>query len=148
MKTPNSINWWKVLGTALLLHVILIALSIITVFVYSMVINPGHPASFYEEFALKASPYVSMIGGAVFVWLFVVRLNRHKLVNPFVIGIALPLIYIVIDVILIMASTFDLLSNLKTLVVSSLIKLSAGAAAAYWVRSKQRVAMVAKETNS
>lgn len=130
----KQVNWLKVFGFAILMHVILIGLSILTVFIYSLVINPGQPEAFYEAFAVKSGPYVSAIGGFILVYLFVIWLNRGKTVSPFIIGLGLPTVYIIIDYLLVAFTMPNWTEGLPVMLVSDAIKLLAGIIAAY--RSK------------
>jgi hypothetical protein len=131
----KKINWLKVLGASVLIHIILILLSIIAVFIYSAIINPGQPKEIYEAFAPKIGPYVSAIGGFILVYAFVIRLNKNNDSNPLVIGLALPIIYIIIDMSIIISLVPDWSASLAAILISNGMKLSAGIIAA--IRIKQ-----------
>jgi hypothetical protein len=135
----KRINWLKILGVAILIHVILIALSFIEVFIYSTLINPGQTKEFYEGHATKTAPYVATIAGFILMYLFVVRLNRKKETNPFLIGFALPIIYIIIDFILLASTTPDWTKQLNIPLISNFIKLLAGIIAAYRIKQSKTV---------
>jgi hypothetical protein len=131
----KRISWLKIFGIAILIHVILIALSFLEVFIYSTLINPGQTKVFYEGHATKTAPYVATIAGFILMYLFVVRLSRKKETNPFLIGLALPIIYIVIDFILLAVTIPDWTKQLNIPLISNFIKFLAGIIAAYRVKT-------------
>lgn len=96
--------WLKLIGTAVLLHVALILLSIIEVAVYSLVIEPGHNEAFYMSHANSSGPWVSGIFGALFMFLlvrwFLKRFSKQQLAY----AIGLPVIYHAIDLALLLPS--------------------------------------------
>jgi hypothetical protein len=134
----KKINWLKVAGVAVLVHVILIALSILEVFIYSAVVNPGQAKAVYEAHAAATAPYIATIAGCVLMYFFVVRLNRNRSINPFIIGAGLPLIYITIDFMLLAATTPGWTKQLNIVALSNFIKLLAGIAAAYRIQQTKK----------
>jgi hypothetical protein len=130
----NKVNWLKILGIAVLIHIILIVLSVLAVFIYSMVINPGQSKEFYEAFAPKIAPYVSAIGGFILVYFFVTLLNKNKEINPFIIGFGLPIIYIINDFLIIILIMPDWTNAMTTLIISNGMKLLAGIIASYRIK--------------
>jgi len=136
----NRINWFKVTGAAVLLHIILIALSIAEVFIYSTMINTGHDQSFYEAHAVKSAPYVATVAGIILMYVFVTVLARKSQANPFTIGFALPLIYIAIDFIIMITTAPGWTKQLAIILVSNFLKLLAGIIAAYRVKQSQDAA--------
>ena len=66
MKKANRALWLKLIGWAILSHIILIAISFIEVFIYSIIVNPGQEESVYNEHAAQSAPYVAIIFGFLF----------------------------------------------------------------------------------
>lgn len=94
--------WLKLAGLALLLHIILIALSIFEVAIYSYLVAPGGNEAFYQVHAQVSGPWVSGICGSVLVFLFVRSFTRKHREHQFTYALALPLIYIVMDVLMLL----------------------------------------------
>ncbi|HZY80954.1 MAG TPA: hypothetical protein VFE50_15635 [Cyclobacteriaceae bacterium] len=94
-------HWVQTLITAVLLHVALIAISILEVFIYSMTIVRGKTEEFYSKHAEVSGPWVSGIFGSLFIVLLVRRFIRQQHDGPLVYAIALPVMYTIIDLILI-----------------------------------------------
>jgi hypothetical protein len=128
-----TINWWKVAGAVVLTHIILIALSILETAIYSYLINPGQPLEVYQRHANESGPWISTIFGFTLIYFFVYKLNKGKTVNPFIIGIVLPLAYVVTDMVLLVAMGFDS-SMLPVQLGYSSVKIAAGVIAAYRVK--------------
>jgi hypothetical protein len=64
-RTAGDILWG--VGAAILLNAVMILLAVSWVAFYSMVLDPGRGTSFYEAYAGRASPIVSVVaGGPVF----------------------------------------------------------------------------------
>lgn len=68
---------WGIVG-ALLLHIVMIALAIAWVAFYSYVLNPGHDGAFYETYAGRSSPVVSLIAGGPVFYLAAALLTRRR----------------------------------------------------------------------
>jgi hypothetical protein len=65
--TNTSIRWGLAVGATLLAQIALIATSIIVVAVYSYTVHTGETQAFYNAFAQRSGPWVSLIaGGPVF----------------------------------------------------------------------------------
>ena len=105
MKQKNF--WLKLIGVALLLHVALIALSIIEVAIYSYMVSPGHDKEFYSEHANQSGPWVSAIFGSLFMFLLVRRFIKRFSQQHLAYAIWLPVIYITIDFILLLVSGYE-----------------------------------------
>ena len=127
--------WLKLTGTALLLHVILILLSIIEVAIYSYLINPGKEQEFYAAHATVSGPWISAVFGSLLMFLFsrryLKKFNTHHL--TYVIG--LPAIYLVLDLLMIIAAGYDLIDFLPTFALSSAPKIAAVAIAYFFIQS-------------
>lgn len=59
----------SLIGVALLVMVLNIAISFLYMVVYGHLINPGHPAQYYREHVQVAAPYCSIIAGMPFMFL-------------------------------------------------------------------------------
>jgi hypothetical protein len=59
----NTVHWGLAGAGLLAAEATLIAAAFAWVAIYSYAVNPGHPASFYEEYAQYASPYVALVLG-------------------------------------------------------------------------------------
>ena len=53
---------WLV-GVAVLVMVLNVAMSVLYMVVYSYLINPGHPKEYYDEHIKVAAPYCSIVAG-------------------------------------------------------------------------------------
>lgn len=56
----NQVHWGYAVGGLLAVEVAMIAAAFAWVAIYSYLIEPGHPAAFYEAYAQTASPYVAL----------------------------------------------------------------------------------------
>jgi hypothetical protein len=128
--------WLKILGTAILLHIVLILLSILEVIIYSYLINPGHNKEIYEAHATQSGPWISYIFGSLFVFLIVKRyINRFKK-QQLLYALALPIIYSVIDYIIFSLSTPDVSVFVTQFIIGKAVKILAGIIA-YFIYSKR-----------
>lgn len=59
----------SLIGVALLVMVLNVAMSILYMVVYSHLINPGHPMEYYEEHVKIAAPYCSIVAGIPLMFL-------------------------------------------------------------------------------
>ncbi|MDP1663388.1 MAG: hypothetical protein Q8L55_15865 [Phycisphaerales bacterium] len=53
----------SLVGVALLVMVVNVAMSVLYMVVYSYLINPGHAASYYQDHIKVAAPYCSIVAG-------------------------------------------------------------------------------------
>lgn len=100
-------EWIKTAFTAFLLHIILIVISIIEVFFYSLLIVPGKDEAFYSKHAEASGPWVSGIFGSIFIFLLVRRFIKRHDQHHLIYTIALPGIYIALDAAFLMAYGVD-----------------------------------------
>ena len=107
MTTNIKLPWLKLLGWAILIHIILIVLSILEVVAYSTIINPGHEQSFYEQHAQTTAPYISIIFGIILFFFISRLLVKKRYDNRQVIALALPITYIIIDIVIMQLSDTD-----------------------------------------
>lgn len=60
---PDRVRWILALSGALAAEVVLIAAAFAWVAIYSYVVHPGETAAFYQRYALKSGPWVSILMG-------------------------------------------------------------------------------------
>lgn len=88
-------------------HVILIALSFLEVFLYSILINPGQEESVYSDHAAVSAPYVAIIGG-IFLFIFIARrLAKKHPEQKKLIWISLPAFYVILDLLILLPYGVD-----------------------------------------
>lgn len=75
--TVAADSGWGIAG-ALLLHVVMIALAIAWVAFYSYLLEPGHDQAFYEAYAGRSGPIVSLVAGGPVFYLFAWQLTRRR----------------------------------------------------------------------
>jgi hypothetical protein len=103
MKRSGS-YWLKLAGLAFLLHIILIIISVLEVAFYSYLVNPGQTKEVYEAHAMRSGPYISAIFGSLLIFLWMRRTATKDPLNVKLVAIALPLLYIGLDVIILLLS--------------------------------------------
>jgi hypothetical protein len=91
----------KFIGLAMLTMITLVIISVLEVTLYSYVINPGHDESFYEAHAQLTAPYVSCIFGFIVFFLVARYWKRKGFQNLLRLIILFPLIYVLLDIIII-----------------------------------------------
>ena len=111
---------FKLIGAALLYLVVNVGVSFLYIAFYSYVINPGHPAEFYQEYAKVASPYSSIFAGMLLMFLMCRWLSR-KWTPEFARNSVLVLwfVYVIIDLAVLFTS--GMTSRLAVLASISLI---------------------------
>jgi hypothetical protein len=130
--------WLKLVGAALLLHIVLIILSVLEVVIYSHLINPGHGKAFYETHAGRSAPWISYIFGPLFIFFLVKRFIRRFKHQHLLYSLALPIVYAVIDYILFSIMTTDGRTLDKQFVIGKTVKASAGLIAYFIYTKKNR----------
>ncbi|HEX8217469.1 MAG TPA: hypothetical protein VF577_08380 [Allosphingosinicella sp.] len=75
-KVAADITWGII--AALLLHIVMITLAVAWVAFYSYVLDPGHDRGFYEAYAGRSSPIVSLIAGGPVFYLASAWLTRRR----------------------------------------------------------------------
>ena len=123
--TTKKINWIKLTGLAFLLHIVLVIISILEVFVYSMVIAPGKDEVFYQEHAEISAPWVSGIFGALFIFFIVRRFIKKNNGQHLTYTIAFPLVYILLDVIILLPFQINWLEHLPVFLMANGVKVVA-----------------------
>ncbi|HKR03744.1 MAG TPA: hypothetical protein VJY62_03845 [Bacteroidia bacterium] len=94
--------WLKLIGVAFLLHIALILLSILEVTIYSYLIVPGKDGAFYQAHAEISGPWISGIFGSLFIFLLVRRFIKQNNGRFLTYTIALPFIYIIMDILMLL----------------------------------------------
>ena len=131
MQKSTRSFWLRIIGWALLIHIILIALSFIEVFIYSAFINPGHDQAFYNAHAMQSAPYVAIIAG-IPVFFFVARWFARKWPDKKIsIALGLSMAYIVIDLLVLIPYGVDFGSHALVFFLSFGTKLLAAFAGVY-----------------
>lgn len=59
----------SLIGVALLVMILNVAMSVLYMVVYGYLINPGHPKAFYDEHVKVAAPYCSIVAGVPLMFL-------------------------------------------------------------------------------
>jgi len=94
----------KLIGLAILTMIILVIISFLEVAVYSYLINPGHEVSVYEAHANSSAPYISAIFGFIVFFLVSRYWTKKEYQNLLKLIFLFPLIYVLLDVIIITAA--------------------------------------------
>jgi len=94
----------KLIGLAILTMITLVIMSFIEVAVYSYLINPGQEQSVYEAHANASAPYISGIFGFIVFYLVARYWQKKGYQNVFKLAILFPLMYILLDIIIITAA--------------------------------------------
>jgi hypothetical protein len=94
----------KLIGMAMLTMITLIVISFIEVAVYSYLINPGQEQSVYEAHANSSAPYISGIFGFIVFFLVARYWKKKEYTNVFKLAILFPLIYVLLDIIILTAA--------------------------------------------
>ncbi|SMC81325.1 hypothetical protein [Moheibacter sediminis] len=94
----------KLIGLAVLTMITLVIISFLEVALYSYLINPGQAESFYEAHAECTAPYISGIFGFIIFFLVARFWNKKNYPNSFKLAILFPLVYVLLDIIIITAA--------------------------------------------
>jgi hypothetical protein len=93
----NQIRWGMALGGVLVAEVGLIACAFAWVAIYAYLLHPGEPEAFYQQYAMRASPWVSVVMG-VPVFYFICRwIGSRSPAKAWPTAMALYGIYLLID---------------------------------------------------
>ena len=117
--------WLKLIGTAFLLHIILILISILEVAIYSYLISPGKDQAFYNAHAQISGPWVSGIFGSLFIFLIVRRFIKRNNVRYLTYAIALPFTYIIMDILMLLPFQINWNEHLQVFLAANGAKLMA-----------------------
>lgn len=114
-------TWLKITVWALVIHIILIILSVLEVFIYSL-ISPNHENSFYKEHAELTGPYISIFFG-FFIFYFVARyLSKNFTSKKIILALSLPIIYTIMDFIMVHYSGVNWNDHITIFIISFLAK--------------------------
>ncbi|MCA4899573.1 MAG: hypothetical protein ACK514_17660 [Bacteroidota bacterium] len=94
----------KLVGLVLLTMITLVIISFAEVAVYSYLINPNQEQSVYEAHANTSAPYISGIFGFIVFFLVARYWKKKGYPDVFKLIVLFPLIYLVLDVIIITAA--------------------------------------------
>jgi hypothetical protein len=116
-----------IIGATIFILILNVAMSFLYIAFYSYFINPGHDEQFYQEYAMSAAPYCSIITG-IPIFYFVCRWISSKWESNFAVkaSILVWLVYVLIDLFILTAAGFTL-----TLAVITTISLLTKLASAY-----------------
>lgn len=128
--TVRRLAW--IIGAAIVVLVLNVAVSILYIAIYSYLINPGHDAQYYQEYAQTAAPYSSIVAGMPLMFLISWRVGGWWEAE-FAVKAALTvwLVYAVIDVLVMVAAAMS--GDVPTrMIVLTAISLITKLAAAYF----------------
>lgn len=129
----TKLPWLRMTGWALLIHVILIVISILEVFIYSL-IRPSESESFYEKHAELTAPYVSLIFG-FFIFFFVLRMfARNRFGQRFNITLAIVAIYTITDFVIVQWAGVNWKEHLLIFTLSAVFKAFGGLLGAWSIK--------------
>jgi hypothetical protein len=126
--------WLKLIGGAILLHIILIALSILEVAIYSYLVAPGKDEAFYNAHAQVSGPWISGICGSLIIFLLVRNFIRKNTGRHLTYTIAFPLAYIALDILMFLPFDIDWTEHFPPFLMANGAKIAA--AFLGYVRSK------------
>ena len=128
--------WLKLIGTAFLLHIILILISILEVAIYSYLIVPDKDQAFYETHAQISGPWISGIFGSLFIFLIVRRFIKRNNERYLTYAIALPCIYMIMDILMLLPFQINWNEHLPVFLIANGVKVIASLAAYYIYKPK------------
>ena len=128
--------WLKLIGVALLLHIVLIFLSILEVAIYSWVIVPGKNEAFYKSHAENSGPWISGIFGSLFIFLIVRRFTKKNNSRNLTYAIAFPFIYIILDMLMLLAFQINWKEHLPMFLIANGAKIFSSLMAYYIYKTK------------
>lgn len=126
-----------IVGTALLVLVVNVAISVLYMVVYSYLINPGHDTAFYQAHAQIAAPYSSILAGMPLMYLAARWVGgKAPADSAIAVGLGVWLVYVVIDLAIVIPVASARLVPL--IIISDMTKL--GAAYVGGVAARKRTA--------
>jgi len=127
--------WLKLIGVAILLHIVLILISILEVVCYSYLIAPGKDDEFYNTHATISGPWISAIFGSLFMFLLVKRFTKRFSQQQLTYVIWLPTIYIAIELVFFFVAGYAFKDFVYPFVLATIPKIVA-VLLAYFIYSK------------
>ena len=112
----------KLIGLAIMTMILLVILSILEVAVYSHLINPNQELSLYKSHANMSAPYVSGIFGFIIFFIISRYWTQKKYDNISNLIFQFPLIYVLIDIIVLLLSGVKWESFLVTFLIANSAK--------------------------
>ena len=94
----SNVRWGAAIGGMLLVEVLMIALAFGWVAVYSHLIEPGLPVSVYQDYAMKASPWVAFVTGVPLFYLICRWIGAGKAEKALPTAMATFVFYLLLDV--------------------------------------------------
>lgn len=114
----------RIVGAAVVVLVVNVAISVLYMVVFSYVIDPGHDNAFYQTHAEFAAPYSSIIAGMPLMYFAARWIGRRAPIGSAMTdGLGVWLAYAVIDLAVVIPAATARLIPLVT--ISSLTKLGA-----------------------
>jgi len=126
-------TWLKIIGWAILIHIILIAISVLEVFIFSL-FKPDQENSFYTEHAELPGPYISIFFGFILFYLVARSLSKKITENKLFIALALPIIYTIMDFLMVNFSGVNWGEHILIFAISAIVKVSASFLGVYYKR--------------
>lgn len=115
----KRLGW--ILVSAIVIHIILIVLSILEVFVFSL-INPGEPNPFYRAHAEVSGPIVSIVAGFP-IFILAGKFLARKLANKLNVALLLPILYTITDFLIVDAAGVIWEQHLMIFMASAAVKM-------------------------
>jgi hypothetical protein len=94
----NARDFVVIPAAALAVMVLNVAIAFALVWIYSSVFDPGHPASYYEAFAMRAAPISSVVAGVPLMFaagLLIARTRPAR--RGLAVAAAAALLYVIVD---------------------------------------------------
>lgn len=122
--TVGRLAW--IIGATIFILILNVGLTFLYIAFYSYFINPGHDEQFYQEYAMTAAPYCSIVAG-IPLFYFVCRWISGKWESDFALKAALLVwfFYVLIDLSVLAAAGFTV--KLAVIAVISLLTKLASA---------------------
>ena len=117
--------WLKLIGLAILLHIILIALTILEVAIYSYLIAPNKDEAFYKAHAQISAPWISGICGSLIIFLLVRNFIKKNDDRHLTYTIAFPLTYIAMDILMLLPLNINCSEHLPIFLMANGGKIAA-----------------------
>lgn len=128
-------TWLRITAWALAIHIILIAISILEVFIYSL-LYPIQEQEYYSEHAQLTGPYISIFFGFFIFYLVARFLTKNLQKNKLSIALLLPAIYTLMDFLIVHFSGVNWKEHLPIFLISALVKTMGSVLGAFLVGSK------------
>jgi len=117
--------WLKLIGVAILLHIVLISLSILEVAIYSYLLAPGKDEAFYNTHAQISGPWISGICGSLIIFLLVRNFIKKNNDRQLTYTIIFPLTYIAMDILMLLPFNINWTEHLPMFLIANGVKIAA-----------------------